>query len=200
MIMVRAFLLIVCILSGSPLAIAQPINEELVRNIDLTGDGKPGKIVLTLKAKNITKPVQWTLTITSNEKVLLRQSRDDSKIDSFFNDPNYVGNCTGYLECKKRWYYKDILETIVVSRTGYDVEGILDKKDSNTLYSCGRAYLAKCCNITPKRADDILGDVEKRIRSGTAVMIMLPDTPASATGLLMTFCPEVDRFIPVYQE
>ena len=200
MMTLRAFPIILFILSGCALAMAQPINDELVRNIDLTGDGKPERISLILKAKDITKPMQWSLTITSNEKVLLTQSHDDSAIDSFFNDFRYVGNCTGYSECKRKWYYKDILETLVVPRTGYDVEGILDKKQSNTLYPLGRTYLANCCSITSKRADDILSEVEKRIRGGRAVMIVMPDTPAAANGPLMTFCGEVDRFIPVYED
>jgi len=200
MIILRAFPIILCILSGCALAMGQAINDELVRNIDLTGDGKPERISLILKAKDITNPMQWSLTIRSGEKVLLRHSRDDSNIDSLFNESRYVGGCTGYLECKRKWYYKDILDTLVVPRTGYDLEGILDKKYSNTLYPLGRAFLAKCCNITSKRAHDILAEIEKRIRSGSAVMIVMPDTPLSATGPLMTFCREIDRFIPVYED
>ncbi len=198
MIIWRAFLIITFILTYS-LAMAQPINEELERHIDLTGDGHPEKITLTLKAKGITKPFRWSLTIRSDKKILLEHTRDDSKIDSFFSDQNYVTNCTGYIECKKKWYYKDILDIIIVPRTGYDLEGILDKKYENTLYPLGRAYLAKCCGIGPKQADRILANMERRIRGGSAVMITIPDTPATGSGLL-TFCTEVDRFIPVYED
>lgn len=199
MIIVRTLLIILCMLSGRALAMAQPINEELERYVDLTGDSKPEKITLILKAKDIRKPMQWSLTIRSDKKILLEHTRDDSKIDSFFSDQNYVTNCTGYIECKKKWYYKDILDTIIVPRTGYALEGILDKKYENTLYPLGRAYLAKCCGIGPKQADRILANMEKRIRSGSAVMITIPDTPATGGGLLI-FCPEVDRFIPVYED
>jgi hypothetical protein len=198
MIIWRAFLLIVFILIYSSV-MAQPVDEELVRHIDLTGDGNPEKITLTLKAKDIAKPISWSLTIKSVNRVLLQHTRDDARIDAFFKDSNYVTNCTGYLECKKKWYYHDILDILVVPTTGYDLEGILDKKYGNTLYPLGRAYLAKCCAIGRKRADHILASIEKRIRNGSAVMISIPDTPATG-GALLTFCPEVSRFIPVYED
>ena len=46
MIILRAFLIIVSLLGGCTLAIAQTIDDEVVRNIDLTGNGKPGIITL----------------------------------------------------------------------------------------------------------------------------------------------------------
>jgi hypothetical protein len=193
-VFIKMYLLGVCCM-----AIAQPINEELVRYIDLTGDGRPEKITLNLKATDISKPVSWSLIIWSDKKVLLKHTSDDSRIDTFFNDPKYVTNCTGYIDCKEKWYFKDILDIIIVPPTGYDLEGILDKKYDNTLYPLGRAYLSKCCGIGPKKADQILSRIEKRIRSGSAVMITIPDTPATA-GALMTYCPEVNRFIPVYED
>jgi hypothetical protein len=198
MIMTRSFLIIVFILTCCPI-MAQPIDEKMMKAVDLTGDGRPEKIILTIKAEDISKPVRWSLTILSADKVLLRHSRDDSKIDSFFEDSGYVVDCTGYAECKRKWYYKDILNSLIVPANRYNLEGVLDKKQTNTLYPVGRAYLAECCGIGPKQADPILAKIEKRIRSGKAVMITIPDTPVT-NGILLTFCAEVGRFIPVYKD
>jgi hypothetical protein len=103
------------------------------------------------------------------------------------------------MDCKKKWYYKEILVILVVLRTGYDLEGILDKRYDSTLFPLGRAYLAKCCRIGQKKADFILSKIEKRIRNNSTIMITIPDTPATG-GALMTFCPEVNRFMPVSED
>lgn len=170
MIILRIFLIIFCILTYS-LAVAQPINEEVTRYIDLTGDGKPEKITSTFKGTDISKQLQWTLTISSDKKVLLQHTDNNSL------------------------YYKDIFTILIVPRSRYSIEGIFDKNSENTLYPVGRAYLAKCCGIGLKQANQILANIEKRIRGGSAVIIKIPETPE-----LLTFCNEVNRFIPVYEE
>lgn len=170
MIILRTFLIIVCIITTS-LAAAQPINEEVTRNIDLTGDGKPETITSTFKGTDKSKPLQWTLTISSDKKILLQHTDNNSL------------------------YYKDIFAILIVPRSRYSIEGILDKNSKNTLYPVGRAHLAKCCGIGLKQANHILANIEKRIRGGSAVMIKIPETPE-----LLTFCNAVNRFIPVYEE
>lgn len=193
----RVFFLSVLILLCS-LAFAQSINKRLVKYVDFTGDGNPENITLTLKAKDFKAAMRWTLTISSGKKLLMSRTKHDVRMEQFF-DPQYVTNCTDYIECKKKWYYHDILDSLVVPASRYDMEGILDKSRGNTLHPLGKKYLAQCCKIGPERAEQILAKIERRIRAGTAVLIAIPDTPDSV-GPLLTLCPEIGRFVPVYED
>lgn len=198
MTMVQIIVLL-CFLLRPMIALAEPIDELLVRSVDVTGDGKPEKITLVLKAKDFNSPFQWSLSISSSGKQLFTYASDDTRIDPFFADRGFITDCSGYAECKKKWYFKDILNSLIVPRSGYDLEGILDKSKSNTLYPLGRQYLKECCGIKQNDADAILSRIEKRIRNNQAVLISIPKSPVTSDAL-MIFCPEVDRFIPVYED
>lgn len=193
----RVFLLPVLVLLCSSV-FAQPVDEKLVKYIDLTGDGNPEKVTLTLKAKDFKEPMRWMLTISSGKKVLLRRTKHDLRTEQFF-EPRYVLSCSDYIDCKKKWYYQDLLDSLVVTSSGYDIEGILNRNQENTLHHLGKSYLAKCCQIGSVRAERILTEIEQRIRAGTAVMVTIPDKPATA-GPLLTFCPQIGRFVPVYED
>lgn len=179
-------------------AFAQSVNERLVKYIDLTGEGHPENITLTLEAKDFKAAVQWTLTVRSGKKVLLRHTQHDEYTDQTF-DPQSMTNCTDYIECKKKWYYHDLLNSLVIPSSRYDVEGLLNQSQGNTLYPLGKKYLARCCQIGAERAERILAKIERRIRAGTAVIITIPDTPNNA-GPLLIFCPEIELFVPVYED
>ncbi|HEY9159688.1 MAG TPA: hypothetical protein VIS94_01200 [Desulfomonilia bacterium] len=179
--------------------LAKPINEKLERTvINITGESLSDKIVLSIRARDIKSPFQWTLEIISNGKTIFSYSEDDANIDELFKDKDFIGGCTTYIDCKKKWYFKQLLDLVVVKRSDYDLEGILNKNRSGTLYPIGREYLAECCGVGTKKADEILFKIENRIRSGKAVMITIPN-PVTA-GSLMIYCPEVNRFIPVYSD
>ena len=132
----RVFLWPIQVLLCSPV-VAQSVNERLVKSVDLTGEGNPENITLTLKAKDFKAAMQWTLTLSSGKKVLMRRTEHDMYAEPFF-DPQCVTHCTDYIECRKKWYYHGILDSLVVPSSGYDTEGILDKSQGNTLYPLGK--------------------------------------------------------------
>jgi len=80
------FLITAYLLAACCSEIAQPVSEELMPYIDLTGDGKPEKITLTLDGEDVKKPMRWSLTIRTEKTVLPQHASDDSRIDAFFSD------------------------------------------------------------------------------------------------------------------
>jgi hypothetical protein len=177
-----------------------PIEQDLIKEIDVTGDGKPEKIVLHLSAKNIKFPFTWTLTITSEGKKIFSHQGHDAQLDKFFNDEGYVLDCKDYISCKKKYYYHDLLNGFVLTgNKWYDLEGILNKELPTTLYPLGRKQLKACCNITGAHAESILNKIETNFRSGKVIALVVPESPVHAKPPLV-FVPEIERFIEFYRE
>jgi hypothetical protein len=175
------------------------VNKDIVRKIDVTGDGELDTISLNIRGKNFFAPFNWTLTIISKGKQIYRSKHDDASIDKFFNDKGYVNGCVGYLTCKAKWYFHDILDSIIVPQKGYDLEGILDRSQKNTLYAVGSKYLESHYNIRGSKANNILVNIERRLRTGKAVVVAFPKTPANFSSI-MVFVPEIDCFMPIYED
>jgi hypothetical protein len=175
---------------------AGAIDTILVRSMDVTRDGAPDSVSLHLIAKGIDSPFSWVLTICSGGNVLYRQTGNDSAIDILFHDAGYVPGCGDYSECKIKYYFHDLLSRLEVP---YSLEGVLDRRQSNTLYPIGQAYLDTCCGVRGAAADTILSSMERRLRSGASVVISIPTSPQTRERP-MVFVPEVNRFVPIYEE
>lgn len=189
-----------CLLIGQPVNDTSAIEQDLVREVDVTGDGTADKITLHLSAKNINAPMVWTLSIAVNGKEIYSYKSDDAKIDHLFRDKGYVSGCDDYVSCKKKYYYHDILDALVLTGTKwYNLEGVLDKSQPNTLYPIGRKELKTCCKVVGPQADAILKKIEKKFREGKVIAINVPRSPVHANPSLI-FVPEVGRFIRFYEE
>lgn len=104
------------------------------------------------------------------------------------------------MSCKKKYYYHDILDGLVLTGSQcYDVNGILDKSQSNTLYPICRRQLRDCYNVTDKQADVVLQRIESNLRAGKAIAINVLKSPVQANPPLI-FVPEVANFIRFYED
>jgi hypothetical protein len=202
----KAYLIIIILFIAIPSSLmaqiqkTNAIDEKIEKNIDVTGDGKPDKITLNLKAKNIESPFIWSITIISDGKIIYSHDSDDTRYDEDFKGAGFVSGCNDYLSCKHKYYYHDILDNLVLTgNKWYDADGILDKKNSSTLYPLGRKQLKECCNITGQQADTILGKIEKKLREGKAVLLNVPISTVNSAPP-MVFVPEVGRFLIIYED
>jgi hypothetical protein len=86
------------------------VDTTIVKYFPITLEGLQAKFQYHLQVKTWNDPVYWEITITNNSKILLSKTSLDSIINRFFNDSNYIGYCNNYIDCKKKWYYKDIMK------------------------------------------------------------------------------------------
>jgi hypothetical protein len=147
----------------------------------------------------VDQPYAWTLTIRSAGQTVLTYHRDDTAIDTLFNDDDYVPGCNGYRACKEKHYLHDILASLVVPPSGYSLEGILEASADNTLYHVGRRYLRTCCGIRGAKATRVLTHIERRLRRGTAIVISILSSPVTVESP-MVYAPEARRFVPIYED
>ncbi len=181
---------------GQSIDATSPIDTTLTRILDVTADGKPDTIFLHLKARNLASPFTWTLWIDSLGKLIYSWREDDTNIEILFHDVQYVSHCASYLDCKRVWYFHDILSELVISN--YSLEGVLDRSQSNTLYALGGAYL-RSCGVDAHKTEAILSGIERRLRDGTAVVLSVPTAPEGREPP-MVYAPEVGLFVPIYQD
>ena len=166
-----------------------PINTQLKRSVDVTGDGRPETITLFLKASNYRTPFQWLLTIDSAGRTVFDYDSDDSEVDALFDDRNALPGCPDYATCKEQYYFRNILENLVDS--SFEPEDIPD-----SLYPAGRAYLSQCCSLFGPPADKILRDIETRLRERRAIVISVPLSPVEY-GPRMVYAPQPGEFVPI---
>jgi len=178
---------------------SKPIDLDIVRKIDVTGDGEVDTINLHLKAKDFQSPFLWKLTISSSGKQIFKSESNDTWMNSFFSDRGYVLGCTNYDTCKEKYYFHDIIDSLIHDKSSYDLEGILNRTASNTLYPVGRSHLKKCCSIQGPQADKILAGIESRLRSGKAIVISVLKSPVKS-GAPMVYAPEIHGFVPIYED
>lgn len=174
-----------------------PINTQLSRSADVTGDKVPETITLRLKAANYQSPFLWTLTIDSGDTTIFERDSDDTDIDPMFDDRETLPLCPDYATCKQQYYYREILDNLIVQ--GYDPELFLDREDGKSMYYAARDYLRDCCNLTASAAEKILRGIESRLRARTAIVISVPVSPAQP-GPPLVWAPEAREFVPVYEE
>jgi hypothetical protein len=80
--------------------------KSLHFDVDLTHDGRPEFIKIGFPVSDIHMPFSWTLSIrTTGGELILSDLHDDGNIDEMVSSPEYVDDCAGYEECKRRYYF-----------------------------------------------------------------------------------------------
>jgi hypothetical protein len=184
--------------SSKPITKSQGIDKEITRNIDLTGDGIEDLITLHIKGENVESPFYWTLLVQSQGKEIFKYEGDGTWFNSFFGDEDYVSGCSGYVACKEKFFYQDILDRFVAPLSDFELEAMVDPSASNSLFDLGATYLMQCCGIKGEDAQSILSGMAERLRNGKAVVIQNFTSVETLDPYAATFAPEVGLFVPIY--
>lgn len=192
---VALLLLAGCRESRPSLSSRGAIDTVLVRTVDLRSDGRPDTVALHIVADGCAAPFTWTLTITSDARRIYSVHQDDSRLDRFFGDEGYVAGCRGYLECKRKYYFNDLLADSL--DPPFDLEGVLDTAQSNTLRAVAGSYLAEHLGPAEERVGRIVSSMERLLRSNRAFVICVSTSPVTHDPLMM-YVPELDEFVPIY--
>ncbi|UFS70436.1 hypothetical protein LPW11_21525 [Geomonas sp. RF6] len=177
---------------------SKPVDEVITRLADVDGDGIQDKIELHVKSKNFNSPFKWELKIYSKGKTIYKKSGSNERIEPFFAEQNYISGCTGYTDCKCKWFFHDYLDQMVMKMSSDNV-GVFDKTAPNSIYVIAKRYLSKEYTKNPKRVEEAIKNAVERLLSGKAVAIQAFDEP-EITTLPMVWMPEFSRFVPIYED
>lgn len=174
---------------------ASSIDSRLVEVVDVTGDGEGDEISVRLRAKDILSPFSWELSINSRDHILLKHESDDTWMNSFFGEPGYMGGCAGYIECKQKYYFNDLIKNIVVPYSMVNIDGIVDAK---SIYPIASKYLQEN-SISAVQIERIIPDLQARIKAERAVFLTVPISPLMTRGLLV-YSPIINKLVLVYED
>jgi hypothetical protein len=172
--------------------VLERIDKTIVREVDLTRDGKPERIVLHVTGKDLKSPFAWTIEIYLHGRRIFHKERDDSIIDANFKYPDYVGDCANYEACKEKWYFKDMMDAFLNPLSpGFSevMGGSSFNEIQDRILQTGNADLTK--------AREIIESLKEQIKHGEAIAIALEVNPG-ATGPLGLWVPIVNDFVRVY--
>jgi len=175
------------------------IDDTLTKHIDVTGDNVKDKIVLNLKAKSFNDPFVWTLTIFSKGEKILSYVSDDSWMDSFFSDKGFVDdNCQNYEECKRQYYYKDFLNSLVRISTLESNPYWAVKTNKGSVYEVLGGILRDKFLCKEEKIEQIVKNIVKEIKEGKKPLIYIPGSPVQSK-CPRVFIKELGKFVQVYQ-
>ncbi|HEY6873050.1 MAG TPA: hypothetical protein VI298_10035 [Geobacteraceae bacterium] len=176
----------------------KPIDQVITKLADVDGDGLEDKLELHLKGKDFHSPITWGLKIYSKGKVIYQRSGSNKRIEPFFSQKGYIAGCTGYDDCKCKWFFHDYLDQMIIKMTSENA-GVFDKTAPNSIYATAKKYLHKEYKKNPKFVDKAINNAVERLLSGKAVAIQAFDEPEITTPP-MIWMPEFKRFVPIYED
>jgi hypothetical protein len=176
----------------------KPIDRVITKLADVDGDGIEDKIELHIKGKNFNSPFKWELKIYSKGKIIYQSSGSNERIEPIFSQQNYITDCTGYDECKCKWFFHDYLDQMIIKMSSENA-GVFDKTAPNSIYATAKKYLRKEYKKNPKLVDKAINNAVERLLSGKTVAIQAFDEPEIPTPP-MVWMPEFKRFVPIYED
>ncbi len=189
---------------------ASKVDKTIIREVDLTRDGVPEKIVFHVTGDNMRSPFSWTVEIFSGGQQIYRQeNHDDAGYDSLFNlDDDFWNDaidcaCYNYESCKKRWYF-DYVPTRFLVRLDVDDSEWLDKtktaEDPNPFHPYSEIYdrILKTGKATALEAKNIVENLKRHVESGDAFGVDMEIIP-NAGGLIAVWIPVIDDFFVIFE-
>ena len=174
------------------------VDVALTKLADATGNGQADQITLRILGQDFTHPFKWALKIQSNGKAIYEHESDDAWLDQFFNDSDYVLDCSGYVDCKKKYYFKDLLGSLLVESTLEANPHALDKENVSSIHTIARNFLRDECSVSDEAATEIIQRMVSQIKAGKTPLLYVPISPVHSEIPHM-YVEQVNRFVPVYQ-
>jgi hypothetical protein len=175
------------------------VDQVVVRRFDVTGDGIDEEINLDIKGDNWNAPFKWTLTISTKGKTILNHSSDDAWMDKFFHDSGYVNvTCKSYIECKKQYYLKDLLDHLFVRTDLSPNFHTYDKSNSGSVYVVAKEELQKKFNLSAFEASKTVDWMVRKLKTSKVQVLYIPKSPVQSEFPRM-YVDKAGQFVTIYE-
>ncbi len=168
-------------------------DTTLIRMVDLTGDSVVDTIMLNLHLSSWNEPVTWELYIFHDCDTLFKVMADDSRIDRFYGDPEFMYQCGSYLECKKKWYLEQLID--------FPVEKLEPGNERREFFlTFGKHYAEMEDSEYGPTQEEALANWQwlcEHYADKPMVHFRVRSALESSTAS-MTFHPKLGKFVPLY--
>jgi hypothetical protein len=153
-----------------------------------------------IQATESTAPILsiWILKIYDKKDLIFHISADDSFLDSFFNDHNFVQDCTSYLECKKKYYFHDLFKNMVVRSDLSQNPYAFSKDNNSSIHYVARDEIVKRFGLSDEESKKIIEKLINRLKGGEISLLYIPISPVQ-TMFPKVYVTELRSFITVYE-
>ena len=159
------------------------VDVTLTKLADATGNGQVDQITLRILGQDFVHPFTWALEIQSNGKAIYVHESDDAWLDQFFNDSGFVLDCSGYVDCKQKYYFKDLLGFLLVESTLEANPHALDKENVGSIHTVARNFFRDECGVSGEVATEIIQRMVIQIKAGKALTIPIACSILTFLGL-----------------
>ncbi|MCH8287386.1 hypothetical protein IIB79_12830 [candidate division KSB1 bacterium] len=171
------------------------VDTTFVQIVDVTFDGKPDSVILTIEGESLMHPFVWSLKVRSAGKTIFQHIKDDTRIDKFFDKPgSVIEKHKTYLD-SKRYYYFEFMPSNLIDERRFPAA--VNRRARNGVYYIAKENLTNNHQVSDQEADVIVETMAERLRSGTFIL----SVPISAvqSQFPRIYVPEVGAFVVFYQ-
>lgn len=176
-------------------SVAPAVDTVLTREVDVDGDGRADSVRLHLTAQRFDQPFTHTLTIISNGRPILERTATDDW-DEDFADTSFTAPCSGYERCKREWYFRDYLETVIQAPPQLG-EGVFDRTAGGNIHIVAVEHLTRQCGAAREDAQLAVDSAVVRLKAGRLPVVFDNMVPVEL-GTPTAWFPEFGCFAPIY--
>ena len=179
-------------------ATEETISFIRARQIDFVVGGGIETITLKITAKSFNSPFHWSVSIANNTGTLFSAYRDDTWLDGFFGDDGYIEGCKGYAECKKKWYFNDLVASVLGA--GTSVGSSMKRREDWELISLdnnSQQYLLEK-GLPVDRIKQIQTEMKMSLSSGFSQFV-IPISPVQDDSIYM-YVKSLNYFVPYWND
>ena len=178
-------------------SVAPAVDTVLTREVDVDGDGQADSVRLHLTAQRFDQAFTHSLTILSGGRAILERTVTDDW-DEDFADTSFTSPCAGYDRCKREWYFRDYLATVIQAPPQLG-DGVFDRTVGGNIYDVAIPHLTRQCGATREDAQLAVDSAVVRLKSGRLPVVFDNVIPVQL-GTPTAWFPEFGCFAPIYGE
>ncbi len=189
------------LLHALPATNTPKVDKTITREVDITRDEKPERIVLHVTGKDIHSPFTWTITIFSGTRRIFYSTKTDpEKFDNIFSETKLFDDCGNPESCKMKWYFVDIMKLFLYPLKA-DFLKLMKNKEFGpfTTFDDIKDLILKTGRASLDQAIQIVDDLKRDIENGKAVCIN-PNVSPVSMGPIYLWIPIIDDFVYIYDD
>jgi hypothetical protein len=175
------------------------IDRTFTASGDLTGDGSEQHMTIHIMGHSMTSAFTWTLAITGRNGVtLFRVERNDAWLDGFFGQDGYEADCSGYVACKKHYYFEDLPKTVFDSLNPSDAHESKNELLLSNLRETATAFFIK--NGVPlSERDAAISEMRHTLTRPGFRVLDVPYSPVEWSPPAI-WVKSIHMFVPYHQD
>jgi len=144
---------------------------------DVTGDGNESHLTIHVTGRSMTSAFTWSLTITGRGgAVLFKVERHDAWLDGFFAQDGYEADCSGYVACKKHYYFEDLPKTVFDSLKPTDSSESKNDRVTSNLRETATAFFTTH-DVPPASREAALAEMRRTLTKPGFHVLDVPYSP-----------------------